>query len=1313
MIIVGNVSIEGKEVKIKGDEIVLEGKDDNSKVIFGQNSGIEIEGGEMKMKNIEIIMKQSYSCYEERGAMEIGDGCDLRMSGVKMIGEGGNVRVKRGVIKIGSGNLYMSDCEMRGFKREEEGGDNEFIISSTGYLMVNGTKIEECICVNGRGGGMYLEREGWYTIIGDEGTDTEFNLCSAQRGGGIYIEADYCRSFEFRNVKFGSGEKANSGSNGKNIFLNCYYLDYLCVSLFDTLKNEVSGGNLFEGSEGEESEDTTIYDLVKIIKGEYRVGGEILYVGDGGRGNQCNGEDAGSMCSDLMYAVGLVKFGVVNIHVIEKLKTNGGTIYGGGFKMEGKTSETQIESGEYFCFDINTDSEWKNLVFVLKDNNKYSIIHIYAGSFEMESVIFSGNGGIVNLMDSVIVFESFGKGIMKNCSVKNVCVSGSEGGGIRGYARERKKLEVKGVEFLNCSSDTGNGGGMCVYVEEGGSLIISGDGDKKSSFKNCKIKKKESKKGERKNDEEEEGEFVDEGNGGGIYMKVEKGSGEIVVNDSEFGKGEEKNEGVYGSNLFIFAEDLVGSVKEKNFGVLSDEEASEGIEGYEKGMESVIHLSDLFGEVLTVVFVSGDGANSFGCGKETAPCKNLKKGIEKGMEDMKNVSIIGWVENKETINVEIKSEFGSEEGRSYVVAEEGCLFIVNVDCLFKNVGLNVSSAKNTIVKGIGGVIKFEDVIVKGKNEEEGVTLESSVVCIESEGSGEFVKCIFEGMKVKEGDGGGMKAVLKNGKSLKMKGCVFEKCGVMKGSGGGIFVEMGEGSSFVIEGEGEGVNELKECFALKNGELENGEEGRGGGIYVKIEGNINKFSLEKIKMGTEGEKNKADDGYDLFIEAKSLEEVCKGLKNIITSSSSEGMVGIEEGMSKSISLYYIISDNLETTFVLNGSENYEKYCGIEEYPCELLSVALKRNKGEKKNVKIMGELYYSEIVNVDVGSKIESKEGRSDVIGIEGCAFVVSAECEFFSLNFNISDIKSTLMKVEEGLLYLNNIIINGIKGENYATLSSSLIELESKGSVNVCLCNISGVKVKGVNGSVINGEVKDGGSVEIRGSVFSKCKCNGGNGGGIYMVVGENGKFVIGEEGEEKSVIKGCSAKNGEDSISEMRRKNEERKGRGGGLYIKIESKVNNISINNVTFGGEGEGEKNEADEGYDLFVETKSLNESINSDSFGYIKGLDDEYDGAMGIEEGKEEAEVLTQRVKKSAENKKKKKSYWWISLIVIFVVGIIATIVAIIIIIICKKKRSDNYRKFNEEKLKDDGDINDTNNEKDEVGYEAPDNIGKSGN
>lgn len=897
IIVIGNLTIQDEEIGLQYFGYCIQGKNDQSAIIAGKNSSLCINA-QTSIENINVIISNSYCSFENKSFFNANHDNDLVFSNVTISSESESTKIDSGLINMVDGNLYIIQSIFKGITINEE-GDNSLIRGYSGHFFLNNTSFESCSHKNGEGGGLYLEPNGRYTVIGGNGTTTLFSGCSAERGGGIYIEADYAHSFILTDLTF----QNNVASNGKNIFLCCYYIDSLSFYLFPTLLKEVEGGNLFEGFRGELSDDQTIYDLVKLVKGGYKEGPGMLYVGDEGIGSGCDGKTSDKMCNNLDTALGKVKFDRINITVIKSLKTSGGIIIGAGFNMKGENANVKITLDNFVCFDINTDANISSLNFVLNSNNEYSIIHCYSGSLTISSVTFAPESGIAQMDNSVISFDSYGSILIENCSITNIVLSTFNGGAIRAFISEGNKLEIKGTDFINCSVLNGSGGAVSVYLEEDASLSI-GDGGKKNTFKGCQASKSNNLYGVILNEEDESN--YDYGCGGALYINIEKGAGKVITKNSIFGEGEEENKANYGSNVFVYAEDLLSSINREDFAVISDEVAQKGMVGYEKGMDEPVLLSSLFSDPLSIVYVSSSGSSSKACGKETDPCNSINIALLRGSIDLKNISIIDNITNNEIVNLESKCEISSKKEVVNVDAEKGCSFVVKANSTFNNLSFSLTTISSSIIIVFNEYLILNSINFAPLDISAYITLSSPLISIIQKGNAILSLCSINGITINGGNGAAINADLSN-TSLTIQGSSIINCKVIKGNGGGLYVNIGDEGKLIFGKKDRKSNVFNRCSSKKeesekkNNKVLNQNQdvvyGRGGAVYLKVGEKPGKIRLSNIEMGKEEDANEADEGYDLFVEAKNLKDIVNSdnfpfLEDM--DDDYEGAMGMQEG-----------------------------------------------------------------------------------------------------------------------------------------------------------------------------------------------------------------------------------------------------------------------------------------------------------------------------------------------------------------------------------------------------------------------------------
>lgn len=251
-----------------------------------------------------------------------------------------------------------------------------------------------------------------------------------------------------------------------------------------------------------------------------------------------------------------------------------------------------------------------------------------------------------------------------------------------------------------------------------------------------------------------------------------------------------------------------------------------------------------------------------------------------------------------------------------------------------------------------------------------------------------------------------------------------------------------------------------------------------------------------------------------------------------------------------------------------------------------------------------------------------------------------------------------------------------------------------------------------VRGCAIYANATDINEIIIRGVNIYNCECYSEEGGGIYVEINENSSFIIENSTDKQITIEKYVA--GPNTYNYERIWEEHQgsvgDGRGGGIFIYLKSTPKTIKV--VCVFGTEEGRKNEATEGYDLFIYENNMSGIVNFDNFPCLNGKDDNYNGAMGYDvsvlEGKnhfisnicsyiknggalddypdvdnpdDENPVDDKPDNNSPDNDNpdndngNKFPIWAIILIVVLVVVIIAVVVIVVIVcVVVRKKRGD---------------------------------------
>ncbi|KAH7830440.1 putative Protein tyrosine and serine/threonine kinase [Monocercomonoides exilis] len=298
------------------------------------------------------------------------------------------------------------------------------------------------------------------------------------------------------------------------------------------------------------------------------------------------------------------------------------------------------------------------------------------------------------------------------------------------------------------------------------------------------------------------------------------------------------------------------------------------------------------------------------------------------------------------------------------VSEEGCGSLVRV----ANVGSFVM--KRAAISGAteGGDSSF----VSGRGVEIEGCGKGSVT--NSNFTGLVVKCTgFSGSSYEEAGGGGLKAIVKTGKTEEnlVKMCEFSNKNL-------INIDK-DFEQLIVEGcqfeNCEAVDSDErdmECSLLKEGS-------KGGGIYVHNLENLPMKMDMRVSDMNNCIDNKATFGSVMFLSAKDLSEIVKSTTfNFLASGANiDEFLGSELINDPDVDAVPLFAFTLGTfsnsSIDDNGIDNY--ICGYQKYPCASINRAIEKAKGNSKRVcKILNKSSVEKKISLEYSAYQCSIEG---------------------------------------------------------------------------------------------------------------------------------------------------------------------------------------------------------------------------------------------------------------------------------------------------------------------------------------------------
>eukprot|EP00770_Monocercomonoides_exilis_P009411 MONOS_9366.1-p1 / transcript=MONOS_9366.1 / gene=MONOS_9366 / organism=Monocercomonoides_exilis_PA203 / gene_product=unspecified product / transcript_product=unspecified product / location=Mono_scaffold00384:22396-30918(+) / protein_length=2841 / sequence_SO=supercontig / SO=protein_coding / is_pseudo=false len=488
------------------------------------------------------------------------------------------------------------------------------------------------------------------------------------------------------------------------------------------------------------------------------------------------------------------------------------------------------------------------------------------------------------------------------------------------------------------------------------------------------------------------------------------------------------------------------------------------------------------------------------------------------------------------------------------------------------------------------------------------------------------------VKLTNGDGVVVAKSVAEGETFVVQNVTIEDCESKNGSGGGIKVDLLSPTSKLRV---ETSATIKRCTSGKYG----------GGMMLYLADNSIDFSIVSVDFS--GCSASLGGNY-VFVNGS----------NSASWGISSSTLNVQHDESKYNELVgYDRSDTTMRLFPLNvyldsypdaahvgkgkdGLGGYDSwFCGFDYYPCATITHAAQvRYPDTNKKIELDSGYELCEAVGMTDGNEWEiSCATKGMEVGVKApenfessCLIEVQSKCSIRNIKFSVPSAlsgasSSSLISSNSTLLTLTdcsvvcpsenpigycfvNVVGGKVKVEGLVITETltfeehSLIEFgEGVESVVFCGCEVNSVEKRSGDGGWVSGVVgaeRDEGKngiIVIESCVVKGCRCAGGRGGGMSVVVKGEGSVVV----NGSCVIDGCEAK-GSGESSEGKRK-----GRGGGMMIVMESRDGSMKMES---GGEGLfvfGENNKASYGKDMFVECGGgvlLEWKVNRSSFSFF---------------------------------------------------------------------------------------------------------------
>lgn len=315
----------------------------------------------------------------------------------------------------------------------------------------------------------------------------------------------------------------------------------------------------------------------------------------------------------------------LNIENTETLVTKGFTLCNDANNLDFKRTSLEYEA-------IEEDTTSKNLFYVNDDNAQIIVIDfsfiISDGENKPEMPMFNIEKGTLDIRNCEFSEELSGQDATAHSSSiiylsnGNLCISESicndlkrsegNGGFLEATINNDCSLSIINVEFVDCSTENGNGGALWIYQKAEGSFTISGVEGKEATFSSCSLVGK--------------GAIINRG--GAMFLKIEDES-KISLSHIVFDKSSDSdNKANFGKDYYIISSSLPSiSIILNNNDVLSTNTLSLDA----MGSSEDISFEDIPLHLLLSTTLSSDSVyidekeniiNNY-CGVKDCPCTSI------------------------------------------------------------------------------------------------------------------------------------------------------------------------------------------------------------------------------------------------------------------------------------------------------------------------------------------------------------------------------------------------------------------------------------------------------------------------------------------------------------------------------------------------------------------------------------------------------------------------------------------------------------------------------------------------------------------
>ncbi|KAH7830999.1 uncharacterized protein MONOS_17028 [Monocercomonoides exilis] len=630
--------------------------------------------GSLSLEDVVITTSVSSGDYVMSSSVFVVPLSQLSMADVEIK----NMKVSRPVfaepLSGGSalGERVLGNVTIRNVSRT---GGNGVVLEKTvddgETFVVSSVMIEECVCEEGNGGGIYvcLKDSGKVAVNGScvidgceaKGSGESSEGRSEGRGGGIMIVIESRDgSLKIESGREGLFGENNKASYGKDMFVCCVSGVLLETKIdatsFGFFESNIIPSDVLKLCGSEDGKEDEVIPLFVYL---CSMGTKVIVDGSGGIGRDHNhcGFD-GFRCLTIDYCANSRLSSTVNeIEVVTYSSINDEiAISSLDVSISGRI--TSLEEGERILVNVSdggsdtqdwlvgcsTSLTMSRLSFVVKNqlnSRRSAIIHSTSSTLNMTNCSVSFESGalidgkirynVINIEGGELIVNGFvmesgvtmnGKspivvtnGVkleIMNSRMSDVEVKGEDGGCLNVEMEDNGNVKLEECNLSSvCSNGSGmKGGGMKISVGKGGMLEM-----KNVKLSGCVVPSEESDEGGK-------------GIGGGMFVKLPDEMGSFVMEGMEFEgcdawKGKKMFVSGWDLSEIVDKEHLKWEIKEEELEWFDElcgwERKTTGEEGYV--IPLVVYLwRNWSGDG----FVDGEGGGDFsGCGFCEAPCSSI------------------------------------------------------------------------------------------------------------------------------------------------------------------------------------------------------------------------------------------------------------------------------------------------------------------------------------------------------------------------------------------------------------------------------------------------------------------------------------------------------------------------------------------------------------------------------------------------------------------------------------------------------------------------------------------------------------------